>query len=357
MWSFMKKLLLLHALMLVTLTQAQAMFATLTQAQAMKRKRTNIGNGSCASVASQQAACLNPQAITKKEGLMPEVESAFSAMDLREPAAVEMLSPHAQLHKAVNTGDMSALEALLKLPDLDLNSPDETGLTPLHRAAIKKTLPIIELLCNDLRTQVNACTGKKNTALHIAANYGHTEAIILLLAAGALPRIKNIGKQSPADLTKSAEIKCLLLENIFERRLFTLIGDMEDQSTIIKIKKWGTPLQVLAIVENNSAALFSGAEAEKEDSDVCLVYGASQINHVFAGGTLLHLAAMLGRHEIIITLLTAGADRTIQNQEGFTAADVALNEETTALIEFFSLAPVASATTTVNPRKSYCVIS
>ena len=347
MWSFMKKLLLLHALM----------FATLTQAQAMKRKKTKVGSGSYASVASQPAASLNPQAITNKEDLIQKVQAALSAMDLREPAAAEVLSPHAQLHKAVSIADISAVDALLKLPSLDLNFTDERGLTALHRAVIIKSLPIIELLCNDFRTQVNACTSKKNTALHIAAKHGHIEAIMVLLGAGALPRIKNIDKKTAADLTESAEINGLLLENVFERRLFALIADMEDQSTIIKIKKWGTPQQVLAIVENNSATLFSGAEAETEDSDVCLVYGASQINHVFAGGTLLHLAAMLGRHEIIITLLTAGADRTIQNQEGFTAADVALNEETTALIEFFSLAPVASATTTVTPPKSYCVIS
>lgn len=347
MWSLMKKLLLLQALML----------ASLTQAQAMKRRKTKVVSGSYASVASKPAASLSPQAIKNKEDLIQKVQAAFSAIDLQEPVAAEVLSLDAQLHKAVNTADMSAVEALLKVPGLDLNFPDEKGLTPLHRAIIKRSLPIIELLCNDFRTQVNACTSKKNTALHIAAKNGYIEAIVVLLEAGALPRIKNIDKKTPADLIESSEIKGLLLENIFERRLFVLTADMEDQSTIIKIKKWGTPPQVLAIVENNSAAFFSGAEAEIEDSDVCLVYPVSQINHVFAGGTLLHLAAMLGRHEIIITLLTAAADRTIQNQEGFTAADVALNEETASLIDSFSLASVALATTTVSPCKSYCAIS
>ena len=47
---------------------------------------------------------------------------------------------------------------------------------------------------------VNLTNGDKETALHCAAQYGHTEVVQLLLGAGAEPNIKNSKEETALDL-------------------------------------------------------------------------------------------------------------------------------------------------------------
>ena len=67
---------------------------------------------------------------------------------------------------------------------------NKTGWTPLHYAATKGDLAMIELLL-DNHAYIDAESPNKTTPLMMAAMYGSTSAVKALLEAGADPNLKN----------------------------------------------------------------------------------------------------------------------------------------------------------------------
>jgi uncharacterized protein len=71
--------------------------------------------------------------------------------------------------------------------DADVN---KTGWTPLHYAATASQLEIIQLLLDE-HAYIDAESPNKSTPLMMAAHYGTTQAVKLLLEAGADPTLRN----------------------------------------------------------------------------------------------------------------------------------------------------------------------
>lgn len=104
-------------------------------------------------------------------------------------------------------GQLEIVAALIKR-DADVN---KTGWTPLHYAATKGHLAIMDLLLEN-HAYIDAESPNGTTPLMMAAQYGTTPAVKLLLDAGADPLLKNqqgltaIGFAQRVSRTESADL-------------------------------------------------------------------------------------------------------------------------------------------------------
>ena len=87
---------------------------------------------------------------------------------------------------AALAGDLGICQTLIQR-DADVNKP---GWAPLHYAATNSHIPVIQLLL-DNHAYIDAASPNGSTPLMMAAMYGNTSAVKLLLESGADPSLKN----------------------------------------------------------------------------------------------------------------------------------------------------------------------
>mmetsp|Transcript_89087 Transcript_89087/g.237741 ORF Transcript_89087/g.237741 Transcript_89087/m.237741 type:complete len:156 (+) Transcript_89087:1457-1924(+) len=76
---------------------------------------------------------------------------------------------------------------------------DNMGKSPLHHAAARGRVATVRVLL-ELKADLNQTTKEEMTALHIAAEVGHADAVKALLEAGADPTVCDQHGRFPADL-------------------------------------------------------------------------------------------------------------------------------------------------------------
>ena len=86
------------------------------------------------------------------------------------------------LHKAVLEANISEILECLSHHGVDVNLPDEQGMTPLHLAAREGLNETIKLLLTVPNIKVNSTSNNGWTPLHIAARLGHAEIVDAILA-------------------------------------------------------------------------------------------------------------------------------------------------------------------------------
>ena len=101
------------------------------------------------------------------------------------------------LHEAAKSGDVAQIRTLLN-QGADINARVENGYTPLHWAARYGHIEAVRVLLK-AGALINARDEKERTPLHYAAGYGHVEAVRVLLKAGA-----NINAQSEDGYTQES---------------------------------------------------------------------------------------------------------------------------------------------------------
>ncbi|XP_032131149.1 ankyrin repeat domain-containing protein 6 isoform X6 [Sapajus apella] len=169
------------------------------------------------------------------------------------------------LHLAANKGHLPVVQILLKA-GCDLDVQDDGDQTALHRATVVGNTEIISALIHEgcaLDRQDKA----GNTALHLACQNSHSQSTRVLLLAG-----------SRADLKNNAGDTCLH------------VAARYNHLSIIRL-------------------LLSA---------FCSVHEKNQ-----AGDTALHVAAALNHKKVAKILLEAGADTTIVNNAGQTPLETA----------------------------------
>jgi ankyrin repeat domain-containing protein 50 len=115
------------------------------------------------------------------------VAVAYGLQDLILPAA-RLQSPNAltaegesALHLAIKREHLSCAQALLSVPDINLNVTDDWNYTPLISAIERANIRLVQLLVEASGININAVNKGGRTALMWAARGGQTEPVPLLL--------------------------------------------------------------------------------------------------------------------------------------------------------------------------------
>jgi ankyrin repeat protein len=85
------------------------------------------------------------------------------------------------LHKAVLEGDITKVLTSLATHGVDVNYPDEKGLTPLHIAVREGLTETVKLLLTVPNVQVGLVSNNGWTPIHMAARMGHADIVDALL--------------------------------------------------------------------------------------------------------------------------------------------------------------------------------
>jgi ankyrin repeat protein len=128
-------------------------------------------------------------------------------------AAKQPLNISGSIHDAAEKGDLQKIKTLLRdNPDLVSSKDVGLGRTPLHWAAIKGHIEVVELLLAN-GAAVNAKDRHGDTPLHAAAEGGRYDAAALLLAKGAEVNMRDIEGITPLSMAISVAVVDLLLQH------------------------------------------------------------------------------------------------------------------------------------------------
>ncbi|KAI8042581.1 ankyrin repeat domain-containing protein 49 [Drosophila gunungcola] len=124
---------------------------------------------------------------------------------------------------AVNENRISEVREILRLDADTVNSKDNDGYTPLHRAAYNNFVDMAKLLLQ-YRANPNARTELGWTPLHSACKWNNADCAHLLLQFGADVNAESEGKQTPLHITatvsncRNTATVLLLDRNILPRK-------------------------------------------------------------------------------------------------------------------------------------------
>ncbi|XP_058265281.1 ankyrin repeat and SAM domain-containing protein 1A isoform X3 [Hemibagrus wyckioides] len=225
------------------------------------------------------------------------------------------------LHHAALNGHSEVVELLLK-NEAVTNVADNKGCYPLHLAAWKGDQRIVRLLihkgtsypklneqtldhrefkrCGPFDPYINAKNNDNETALHCAAQYGHSDVVRVLLEELTDPTMRNNRFETPLDLAAlygRLEVVKLLLcahPNLLNTHTHTLTH---------------TPLHLAA--RNGHLPVVE-----------VLLSAGMDINYQTEKGSALHEAALFGKTEVVQKLLSAGINVNIMDNKNRTALDI-----------------------------------
>jgi ankyrin repeat protein len=106
------------------------------------------------------------------------------------------------IHDVAQSGDLAAVEGILREDPQQLEARDEQGMTPLHMAVQGMRLEVARFLL-DRGADVNALNEDERSPLHLAALRGDEAMTRLLLERGAEPNARTrveVGWRTPLHL-------------------------------------------------------------------------------------------------------------------------------------------------------------
>ncbi|XP_065505539.1 ankyrin repeat and SAM domain-containing protein 1A isoform X3 [Caloenas nicobarica] len=203
------------------------------------------------------------------------------------------------LHHAALNGHKDVVEVLLR-NDALTNVADCKGCYPLHLAAWKGDADIVKLLIHQgpSYTKVNEQNNDNETALHCAAQYGHTEVVKVLLEELTDPTMRNNKFETPLDLA-------------------ALYGRLE----VVKMLLNAHPNLLSCNTKKHTPLHLAARNGHKAVVHVLLDAGMDS-NYQTEKGSALHEAALFGKTDVVQILLAAGIDVNIKDNRGLTALDI-----------------------------------
>uniref|UniRef100_A0A8D0B1N7 Ankyrin repeat and sterile alpha motif domain containing 1A n=1 Tax=Salvator merianae TaxID=96440 RepID=A0A8D0B1N7_SALMN len=224
------------------------------------------------------------------------------------------------LHHAALNGHKDVVEVLLR-NDALTNVADCKGCYPLHLAAWKGDAEIVKLLIhqgpshtkvneqNALEIKelkkygpfdpyINAKNNDNETALHCAAQYGHTEVVKVLLEELTDPTMRNNKFETPLDLA-------------------ALYGRLE----VVKLLLNAHPNLLSCNTKKHTPLHLAARNGHKAVVRVLLDAGMDN-NYQTEKGSALHEAALFGKTDVVQILLAAGIDVNIKDNRGLTALEI-----------------------------------
>ncbi len=233
-----------------------------------------------------------------------------------------------QLFKAAATGDTQRLEFLLK-KKVNPNAKDDKGNTPIHYA---KDLSTIELLLK-YGSDINAQNNDGLTKLHMDVVLGKAANVQYLLTHGANVKISDVKGVSPLHLGMaipyfespgSAKITAGVYSAIVAAEVIADVPPTQVSNAIASVD-----IGVRQNIEDLLLQYDANVNVQDEDGDTPL--------HILASG---ELKKDFGQRDVAMAnkLILKGADTTIRNKQGQTAADVATASNRKQLAEFLKKA-------------------
>ena len=208
-------------------------------------------------------------------------------------------------------GDVEEVEVLLLAKGIDVNSTDDDGRSPLHKACDKGLKDICAILCNN-KAMVNARERwDGNTPLHFAAMNGWADIVKMLI------------DHHKADIDAVNDSGWNALHFASEN------GHCEIIVVLIQRKA-----NVRMVNDNGYTPLHKAAQFGHADIVKVLCEKSPEITDVKLKdeGTAMHLAAKKGYGRVVKVLLDNKADRSIMNFMRQTPLDLASRYEHTRCV-------------------------
>jgi len=213
--------------------------------------------------------------------------------------------PAYPLHLAAYVGARKLAKALLDEFDYDVNSRDEIGSTPLHKAVQKDRTGMLEIFLGaEVDLEISAKDGR--TALHEAVRSEALASIEMLLDAGASPEaVCQEGKTALHYVVDRLSRNEVILQLLLERGASVNAKDCHGRTALIMTTEGGklSPVQLL---------LDHGAEIDSRDE---------------TGMTPLHSAVAHGSEAMVNLLIQTGADLGARDWDARTALHIAVSRE------------------------------
>lgn len=212
------------------------------------------------------------------------------------------------------TGNADIVNALIEAGS-DIRAKDDIdGATTIHIASANGNNEVINILLNKDNTLINEADSMKDTPLHWASIKNQTDTISLLLANGADTKLTNSDGNTVLHYA-------------------AMYGDVNTVNVLLEADS------SLASVENNEGITPIYYAIVVSDNDILssiINNGQIDINKKDSlGYTPLHYAANYGNIEAVVLLVEEfNADKTIVNDDNFTASDIAANNSYYTIVEY-----------------------
>ncbi|WP_455144578.1 ankyrin repeat domain-containing protein [Brachyspira pilosicoli] len=212
------------------------------------------------------------------------------------------------------TGNADIVNALIEAGS-DIRAKDDIdGATTIHIASANGNNEVINILLNKDNTLINEADSMKDTPLHWASIKNQTDTISLLLANGADTKLANSDGNTVLHYA-------------------AMYGDVNTVNVLLDADS------SLASVENNEGITPIYYAIVVSDNDILssiITNGQIDINKKDSlGYTPLHYAANYGNMEAVVLLVEEfNADKTIVNDDNFTASDIAANNSYYTIVEY-----------------------
>lgn len=229
-------------------------------------------------------------------------------------------SGYTPLHHASLNGHRDVVLKLLQF-EASTNVPDSKGCLPLHLAAWRGDVDIVRILMHHgpSHCRVNQQNHERETALHCAAQYGHSEVVSVLLQELTDPAMRNSRQETPLDLA------ALYGRLQVVRMLVNAHPNLMSSHTRLH-----TPLHLAARNGHHSTVQT-------------LLDAGMDVNCVTENGSALHEAALFGKMDVVRLLLDSGIDTDLRDFRGRTALEIlrehpaAKSQQITALIQEYMM--------------------
>ncbi|XP_067860953.1 ankyrin repeat and sterile alpha motif domain-containing protein 1B isoform X11 [Heptranchias perlo] len=208
-------------------------------------------------------------------------------------------SGYTALHHAALNGHKDVVLKLLQ-NEASTNVADNKGCFPLHLAAWKGDMDIVKILIHHgpSHSRVNEQNNENETALHCAAQYGHSDVVAVLLDELTDPTIRNNKFESPLDLA-------------------ALYGRLQ----VVKMLISAHPNLMSCNTKKHTPLHLAARNGHKAVVQVLLEAGM-EVNSQTEKGSALHEAALFGKMDVVRILLEAGIDASIKDTQDWTALDI-----------------------------------
>uniref|UniRef100_A0A674MGT9 Ankyrin repeat and sterile alpha motif domain containing 1B n=1 Tax=Takifugu rubripes TaxID=31033 RepID=A0A674MGT9_TAKRU len=219
-------------------------------------------------------------------------------------------SGYTPLHHASLNGHRDVVLKLLQF-EASTNVADNKGCFPLHLAAWRGDADIVRILVHHgpshcrvnqqarlPRRRFADTNDPSETALHCAAQYGHSDVVSVLLHELTDPTMRNSRQETPLDLAAlygRLEVVCMLINT--HPNLMTCHCRRH------------TPLHLAARNGHHSTVQT-------------LLEAGMDVNCVTDNGSALHEAALFGKMDVVRLLLDSGIKTNLRNSQGRTALEI-----------------------------------